>query len=320
VHTKVSIIIPCFNVVHFIEECLASAFQQTYSDIEVIAVDNNSSDGTYDKLVELQQTQYPSLILLQETKRGACAARNKGLSIAQGEWIQFLDADDLLMPTKIEHQMSLLANKKIKNSFLMGSTIFYNNKGVKYNTKYISVGNPILKVFKQQAGYTCSNLFNKECLLQINGWDETLSSSQETDLMLRLIMLGRDVVYDKDALTIKNERESGQISQSNPTIRWSNFIKIRIQFLKMVINRKVLIDEAVAYELYSYLFSSILILSKYDAKKALYYYNQINNWGKYIKPQFGVRKIHLLLIKLLGPKGVFKLQSQLFRLKFKSSS
>ena len=106
----ISIIIPAYNVEVYIEECIHSAFAQTYNPIEVLCIDNNSTDNTWQKIKQLQET-YPSLLIEKELKPDATAARYKGLSLSKGEWIQFLDADDLLLPEKIEHQAKLLQNK-----------------------------------------------------------------------------------------------------------------------------------------------------------------------------------------------------------------
>ena len=85
---KISIIIPCYNVEEYIEEALTSCFEQTFANIEVIAVDNNSKDNTWQKLQTLQET-YPELIIAQEDRAGAPYARNKGLALSTGDWCQF---------------------------------------------------------------------------------------------------------------------------------------------------------------------------------------------------------------------------------------
>jgi glycosyltransferase involved in cell wall biosynthesis len=80
----VTIIVPCFNVKEYITECLDSVFVQTYTNIEVICIDNNSTDDTYQFLEKLKQ-KYPTLLIEKETMPGAPAARNKGLALANGE-------------------------------------------------------------------------------------------------------------------------------------------------------------------------------------------------------------------------------------------
>ena len=108
----VSIVIPCYNVQEYLAECLDSIFAQSYPFLEVICIDNNSTDETY-RLLQKTKQKYPTLIIDKESMPGAPAARNKGLALAKGEWIQFLDADDLLLPAKIEHQLNMVLKRFI---------------------------------------------------------------------------------------------------------------------------------------------------------------------------------------------------------------
>ena len=124
----VSVIIPCLNVEEYIEDCLASVYNQSYKQFEVICIENNSKDNTLSKLRGLEDDLYPDLIVLEESKPGACAARNKGLSVAKGEWVQFLDADDTLKPGKLEHQIKLLKSKKAI-SFVAGASEYVSSGG-----------------------------------------------------------------------------------------------------------------------------------------------------------------------------------------------
>ncbi|MEM8863889.1 MAG: glycosyltransferase [Chloroflexota bacterium] len=102
----VSVIIPTFNRVKFIEQTLNSVFAQTYSPLEIIVVDNGSTDGTLQKLESFQDR----IIVAHEPKSGmgGSHARNRGLELATGEYIAFLDSDDLWMPAKIEKQVKFL--------------------------------------------------------------------------------------------------------------------------------------------------------------------------------------------------------------------
>ena len=95
----VSIVIPCFNAEPFVEEAVESALSQSYPHVEVIAVDDASTDGTLEVL-----KRFGARIRLERQERnlGPGAARNLGLALARGEFVQFLDADDLLRPGKIE--------------------------------------------------------------------------------------------------------------------------------------------------------------------------------------------------------------------------
>jgi glycosyltransferase involved in cell wall biosynthesis len=99
---KISIITPLHNKVAYIAETIQSVLSQTYSDWEMLIVENCSTDGSFLKAQECQDSR---LRFLESPKQGPGAARNYGLNFAQGEWIQFLDADDLLEPDHLEQQL-----------------------------------------------------------------------------------------------------------------------------------------------------------------------------------------------------------------------
>lgn len=99
----VSILIPAYNDEDYVGESVQSALAQTYSECEVIVVDDGSTDDTVSKV-----RKYDSVTLITQTNLGAPAARNRALESANGEYIQFLDADDLLHPRKVEAQIQRL--------------------------------------------------------------------------------------------------------------------------------------------------------------------------------------------------------------------
>src|SRR5688572_9339592 len=99
----VSIIIPCFNGKNFVGEAILSALSQNYSNKEVIVVDDGSTDGG------LQEIRSFGNAIRWESgpNRGGCVARNRGIELAEGEFIQFLDADDALFSRKLEIQVPI---------------------------------------------------------------------------------------------------------------------------------------------------------------------------------------------------------------------
>ena len=101
---KVSVVIPTFNRAHLVRESIDSVLNQTYRDIEVIVVDDGSSDDTARVVNSYGE---PVRYLFQENK-GQGAARNTGIRAAKGEYVAFLDSDDLWSPTKLERQVLLL--------------------------------------------------------------------------------------------------------------------------------------------------------------------------------------------------------------------
>jgi glycosyltransferase involved in cell wall biosynthesis len=297
----VSVIIPCYNVREFVTECVESVLNQTYKDIEIICIDNNSNDETWDFLEKLND-KYSQLIIDKELKPGAPAARNRGLALAKGEWIQFLDADDLLMRTKIEQQIKLIQlNCKSNIAFISAACKRVNLKGSEKIMSDIEP-NVFLAPFVNRCGNTCSNLWKRENIMSIGEWSEDIKSSQETDLMMRLILNNYTYICDSEPLTIIRERTSGQISQRNPSEKWKLYIDVR---LKYIVNLKGKFpDEYLKIHgiLYDFLMVSVITLGKYDRVAAEYYYKTFikKNWNS--SYAFGFNRLKVALVKVFGVK------------------
>ncbi|PZX11934.1 glycosyltransferase involved in cell wall biosynthesis [Breznakibacter xylanolyticus] len=270
----ISIIIPCHNVDDYIVECVVSAFNQTFKNIEVICIDNNSSDQTLAKLEKLRTT-YPFLVIDREFKPGASAARNKGLTLAKGGWIQFLDADDLLLPSKIEHQVSLIDDSF---SFIVGACIYKS----KYSeNKFIPNKNANIweNLAKVHLGNTCCNLFSKKWLIEVSGWNEELKSSQEYDLMFRILKKNCRVRYDNEALTIINQVENSITRKPENIV---NNIVRRAKLLNQILEftKKSSISSSSIKEIEQALFDVVREMYLYDSNESIKMYQGFFN-GKY---------------------------------------
>lgn len=108
----VSVITPVYNCEKYIDRTLNSIFNQTYKNIEIVLVDDQSPDKSAD-IIKSYQKSHPEIIYyLQPRNMGAGHARNKALELAKGQYVAFLDADDLWKKDKIEKQVELLQKKK----------------------------------------------------------------------------------------------------------------------------------------------------------------------------------------------------------------
>ena len=131
----ISIIITFYNQDIYFDSCIESALTQTYTNTEIIIV-NDGSDKVFEDKLEKLQSKYPDKIkLLTQENKGAGPARNLGIENSKGEYIAFLDSDDFWLPNKLEHQINIL--KKNKIDFIHSSYLIVNDEN-RFIGKFIS--------------------------------------------------------------------------------------------------------------------------------------------------------------------------------------
>ncbi len=135
VEDLVSVITPVYNAEEVIGKTLESIFAQTYKNIEIVLVDDCSKDNSQQVIREYQKNHPEICYFRQPTNQGAGAARNKALELAKGQYVAFLDADDLWYPEKIEKQIRLLKEKKGAFSYTAIEMIDAYGKVVKKKRK-----------------------------------------------------------------------------------------------------------------------------------------------------------------------------------------
>lgn len=134
---KVSIITPCYNAAAYIERTIAAVQQQTLSDWEMIVVDDGSTDNSADVLKKITTTDN-RIKLIKKENGGTASARNLGLSVAIGDYIQFLDADDTIAPDKLQRQIDLMDTEKLDVSYT-DYKITDNNVATQYPLKGFTI-------------------------------------------------------------------------------------------------------------------------------------------------------------------------------------
>jgi len=203
----VSIVIPTYNRPGLVVRAVESALNQTYENIEIIVVD----DGSELNLASFEE-RYPTVRFLKnDTNRGACFSRNRGLKIANGEYINFLDDDDELFPEKIELQIEKFHKSEIPNLGMVTCHLLDCRSGNKKVVANKVRGNVYMKMLSGFAvAGTEAMLFKASVFDEIDGFDESLESSQEYDLFIR-VSEKFNIDYVDKVLTRKN-RSTDQIS------------------------------------------------------------------------------------------------------------
>ena len=236
----ISVIIPCYNCESTIERAVQSVFNQSYSNWELILVDNNSTDSSYSKLLAISEIFPDKIKILTESKKGACAARNKGLYQAKGDWLQFLDADDELLSHKFEYSINKIEIHP-EITVMVGEAEVMNPNG----NKIRKVDEDLwLGLINSRLGITSANLFEKSAVKKIGGWDETKTSSQEYNLMFSLLRDNNKVYISKEILATIHYDNSQSVSRDkNPDRILSivdNSIQLRLGIYNYLKEKKIL--------------------------------------------------------------------------------
>ena len=179
---KVSVIIPTHNRRDYLREALASVLAQTYQDFEVIVVDDGSTDGTEEIVRAFPETRY----IFQEN-RGVSAARNVGVARSNGEWLAFLDSDDLWQPSKLAIQIEFFTAQP--HARICQTEELWLRNGVRVNphTKHRK---PSGDIFARSL-HLClvspsATMMRRELFESAGGFDEALPACEDYDLWLRI--------------------------------------------------------------------------------------------------------------------------------------
>lgn len=182
---KVSIIIPTFNSIEYLPLALESVLGQTLTDYEVIIVDDGSTDSTKEWGNNLR---HPNVQFLSQLNQGCASARNAGLAKASGEYIAFLDADDIWVPSKLEKQACVLDQfPKVGLAYGWVGSINATGQKVGKIRKHYDEGN-VWKTLILRDITECGSvpMIRRECFDKVGTFDTTLSYAQGWDMWIRI--------------------------------------------------------------------------------------------------------------------------------------
>jgi glycosyltransferase involved in cell wall biosynthesis len=226
----ISVIIPTYNHGQFIEEAIKSVLGQTYREFELIVVDDGSTDNTNQVLRKYGK----DIVHIYQRNSGVSSARNRGISVAKGEFIAFLDSDDVWMPEKLEMQLALAQEN---NSIgLVGCAGYHIDSTGRIEREFIA-GSPedhseflehllIRNIFP---GGSSGAFARKECFERVGLFDERLRFGEDWDMWIRI----------SKAYSVKFAQQPLMKLRRHNLIKAYKNIKTIESNIRMVINKNV---------------------------------------------------------------------------------
>jgi glycosyltransferase involved in cell wall biosynthesis len=238
----VSILIPAYNAKQWISRAISSALHQTWPHREIIVVDDGSTDGT---LSAASKFSKDGVTVVPQPNRGASAARNHAFSLCRGDYIQWLDADDVLAPDKLSRQVEVaeaLENPRLLLSSEWGRFL-YRTKGAQFTPTVLwQDQSPLewllrkmtLNVWMQPGSWLAS----RELSEAAGPWDERLSFDDDGEYFCRMMTKSQGVVFVRDAKTYYRMTGPGSLSSMDNSKKkmesaWLS-IRLHIRYLRQL--------------------------------------------------------------------------------------
>lgn len=230
----VSVVIPTFDRQSVLPRALESVLAQTRPVDEIIVVDDGSTDGTAAMVAD----EFPMARLVGQENLGVSAARNRGIELATGEWIAFLDSDDEWKPEKIERQLLALAAHPMDRVCHTDEIWIRHHRRVNPRRKHAKFGGSIYRYCLPLCAMSPSSiLIHRSVFDEVGVFDEDLPACEDYDLWLR-ICARLPVHYLDQALVVKYGGHPDQLSR-----RIWGLDRYRVRALEKILESGVLDDE-----------------------------------------------------------------------------
>ena len=233
----VSVIMASYNHEAFVLEALESVLNQEIEEMEIIVVDDGSSNNYMEEIRDIDKR----IVYICQEQKGPSSARNTGMRVANGEFIAFLDSDDLWHKNKIEKIISASKLAPEANFFCHNEIHRLADKQetiLDYSVGYRNDLPLASQLFKRNLFSTSAVVCQKDRAIEVGGFDEALSSAQDYEFWFRMTP-GLKVNFVREVLGVYVERP-GNISSGKIWRRYSNLLKVLFRHRKLV-TRKIFI-------------------------------------------------------------------------------
>lgn len=220
----VSILIPLFNAKAYLKETLSYLRNQEYKNLEIIIVDDHSSDGSLSLVHELMQED-ERIQLYTNTSKGACSARNYAFAKSTGKYVMFLDADDFCSPGKIAEQVRALSYSQPKTLVFSPLRILRDGhiSPMKLRTidkDYYHPTDLLIDMWLPGGGFNCPHCYmcERELVDESGGWDESVLKNQDGEFFSRVISHADRVICVQKEYAVWRLTNTGISSTTNETV------------------------------------------------------------------------------------------------------
>ena len=197
---------PLYNAESYVEETIRSCQSQTYTNWELIIVDDGSTDASVSIVKKIASAE-PRITLLQQPNSGACVARNRAFSHCKGDYVMYLDADDLISPDKIEQQVEALSHADTGAVAICAWEEFRDTpKHIALTPRsiYKSYTNPIellMEMWNEGSMLAAScYLIPRNLITRSNGWNKNITLNDDGEFMCRVLANASSIVYTNKAI------------------------------------------------------------------------------------------------------------------------
>jgi glycosyltransferase involved in cell wall biosynthesis len=294
----VSIIITYVDEHAFLREALQSALSQVLNEPFEIILVCNAKVISGNQLKEINDSRISTI---HEPMPGSAHARNAGLKAAKGEWIQFLDVDDLLLPEKIAHQLSS-GNGQV----FVSPHLYQYLTGRKIKSEW-QPDDLWAGILGGHVGSTSSMLWQQKMLTEIGGWNVDYQSHQEYELLFRAASKGYKIIPVDMAETIVRERKSGSITQMTKSTRAEQGIELRREIWNYLVQNKM--DTPARFNAFrQYIFRQLRATYRRNPNGTMEIFNQYFNNRKFNPEKIGI-PLYNMIYRLAGFKRTEDLYS-----------
>tara|TARA_R110002049_G_scaffold4601_4_gene31858 strand:- start:88759 stop:89706 length:948 start_codon:yes stop_codon:yes gene_type:complete len=218
----VSVIVPTFNRLGTLPETITSVFSQTHRPIQLIVVDDGSTDGTREYLNSIVPESGCDLIVQCQQQAGAQVARNQGFRRSSGSYIQFLDSDDVLGDTKLARQIEVMKQSHAELCFCKSGII--RNNEIDFETSYFPTPSGISHVRDLLVNITFNTvcgLYTRSVIDRSGLWDERLEVWQDLEFNLKILLNAHNVQYLNEFLCAYRIDSADSVSKSGASLEGS---------------------------------------------------------------------------------------------------